>query len=107
MASMSIRQQELENQIDTDFKVSQWRDWRWQMRNTVRDLESFQRLTGIEFTDEEASDLKLTLAKFPLSVTPYYLSLIDTENWRNDPVCMQAFPSPSELQLSRCDMIDG
>ena len=106
MASMSIRQQELENQIDTDFKVSQWRDWRWQMRNTVRDLESFQRLTGIEFTDEEASDLKLTLAKFPLSVTPYYLSLIDTENWRNDPVCMQAFPSPSELQLSRCDMID-
>jgi len=106
MASMSLRQQELVNQIDTKTEVSQWRDWRWQMRNSVRDLESFQRLTGIKFTDEEASDLKLTLAKFPLSVTPYYLSLIDTDNWQNDPVCMQAFPSPAELQLSRCDMID-
>jgi lysine 2,3-aminomutase len=106
MASMSPRQQELANRIDTKSKKSHWQDWRWQLRNSVRDLASFQRLTGIELSQEQASDLKLTLAKFPLSVTPYYLSLIDTDNWQNDPVCMQAFPSPAELQLSHHDMID-
>ena len=106
MALMSTRQLELAKRVDTKTKTSQWYDWRWQMRHSVRDLASFQRLTGINFTEEQARDLKLTLAKFPLSVTPYYLSLIDTENWQYDPVCMQAFPSPAELQLSRCDMID-
>jgi lysine 2,3-aminomutase len=106
MASMSTRQLELANQLATSTKENRWRNWRWQMRHCVRDLETFQRLTGIAYTAEQLSDLKLTLAKFPLSVTPYYLSLIDTDNWQNDPVCMQAFPSPAELQLSRCDMID-
>ncbi len=70
MASMSTRQLELAKRVDTNTEVSQWRDWRWQVRNSVRDLASFQRLTGIEFNEEQVRDLKLTLAKFPLSVTP-------------------------------------
>jgi lysine 2,3-aminomutase len=106
MASMSNRQMELAEQIDNGTDIDHWRDWHWQMRHAVRDLETFQHLTGIQFTEEQERDLKLTLAKFPLAVTPYYLSLIDTENWDKDPVCMQAFPSPAELQLSRYDMID-
>ena len=84
MASMSARQLELAKRVDTNTEASQWRDWRWQVRHSVRDLESFQHLTGIKFTEEQTRDLKLTLAKFPLSVTPYYLSLIDTDNWQCD-----------------------
>jgi len=35
--------------------------------------------------------------KFPLSVTPYYLSLIETEDYRNDPIYQQSFADPREL----------
>jgi len=47
-----------------------------------------------------------TLEKFPLAVTPYYLSLIDRQFYANDPVFRQAFPSPQELHFGRFDMKD-
>jgi lysine 2,3-aminomutase len=48
----------------------------------------------------------MTVAKFPMSVTPYYLSLIDPDDYENDPVFRQAFPSPKELNIGRDDMTD-
>jgi lysine 2,3-aminomutase len=41
-----------------------------------------------------------------MSVTPYYLSLIDPDDYENDPVFRQAFPSPKELNIGRDDMTD-
>jgi len=37
---------------------------------------------------------------------PYYLSLIDITDYRNDPFFIQSFPSPSELKVEKYDMID-
>lgn len=48
----------------------------------------------------------MTLDKFPMSVTPYYLSLIDVDDYANDPVFLQSFPSEKELQIGRYDMND-
>jgi len=42
----------------------------------------------------------------PLNITPYYLSLIDTTDIKNDPVYKQCFPSPEELNVEKCDMVD-
>jgi lysine 2,3-aminomutase len=64
------------------------------------------RADGVEFTRDECRKLQETLDKFPLSVTPYYLSLIDTKDFRNDPVFLQSFPSPSELIIGAYDMAD-
>jgi lysine 2,3-aminomutase len=47
-----------------------------------------------------------TVRKFPMSITPYYLSLIDTDDLTNDPVFRQAFPSPLELVMGSADMAD-
>ncbi len=41
-----------------------------------------------------------------MSITPYYLSLINTENLLNDPVFKQSFPSPSELIVTHSEMSD-
>jgi lysine 2,3-aminomutase len=106
MAKLSARQIEVAEKISTESGLARWRDWRWQIRNAITDISDFERLTGIKFQPALRTDLMLTLAKFPLSVTPYYLSLIDVQDWQNDPIFRQSFPSPSELQLSRCDMID-
>ncbi len=33
-----------------------------------------------------------------MSVTPYYLSLIDTKDYKNDPIFLQSFPSPKRIE---------
>jgi len=63
-------------------------------------------LLGIIFEPDEKIQLEKTIDKFPLSITPYYLSLIDTSDYKNDPVFKQSFPSPMELTVSKCDMED-
>lgn len=83
-----------------------WKDWRWQVRHTVRDINTFQQLLGIKFPTDELELLKKTIEKFPLSITPYYLSLIDVNDYRNDPIFRQAFPSPSELIVENYELAD-
>ncbi|MCD8569639.1 MAG: lysine 2,3-aminomutase, partial [Geovibrio sp.] len=58
------------------------------------------------FTPEERKRLEMTAEKFPIAVTPYYASLIDRENWRDDPVFRQAFPSVNELVTESWEMSD-
>lgn len=63
-------------------------------------------MTGIKLDKNERNSIEETIAKFPLSVTPYYLSLIDADDYKNDPVFKQCFPSPSELITCKYDMKD-
>ncbi|PKH44565.1 lysine 2,3-aminomutase, partial [Dehalococcoides mccartyi] len=44
--------------------------------------------------------------KFPMSITPYYFSLIDRKNYENDPVFIQSVPSAAELNFSCYDKED-
>src|SRR5690554_2539213 len=99
MDTMSSREQEAAARISAGAKGSHWRDWRWQLEHSVRDIDTFQRLLGVKFEPDERAKLEETLSKFPLSVTPYYMSLIDPKVFREDPVYMQAFPFPTELTV--------
>ncbi len=99
-------QQEIANKIETTSEACQWKDWKWQLKNTIRDLEKFEYLTGIKFDPEERLGLQKTFKKFPLSITPYYLSLIDKKNYQNDPVFKQAFGGIEELSVLQSDMSD-
>lgn len=99
-------QREIANKIENTTKLSNWRDWKWQLKHSIRTLEKFEYLTGIQFSPEERADLKKTFDKFPLSITPYYLSLIDTKNYRNDPVFKQAFGGVEELTVLKSEMAD-
>lgn len=92
--------------VNGDTRASSWRDWRWQVRNSVKDINTFEELLGIKFSYEERRKLELTLRKFPMSITPYYLSLIDVEDYKYDPIFKQSFPSPLELWVSKYEMED-
>lgn len=100
------KQKEIAQKIDNGVSLSQWKDWKWQLRHTIKDIDSFEKLLGITFDAEEREKLDHTLSKFPLSITPYYLSLIDAENYKNDPVYKQAFPSISETLVGDHEMKD-
>ncbi len=92
-------QQEIARKISSNAEISHWKDWKWQLRHSIRDIDTFEKLLGLKFNTSERKDLEDTIAKFPLSITPYYLSLIDTDDYENDPIFKQAFPSISELQV--------
>ncbi len=90
----------------TGTPTSSWRDWKWQLRHAVTDIETFEHLLQIQFDRDQRLKLQRTIGKFPLSITPYYLSLIDTDNLENDPIFRQSFPDPAELRIASEDMTD-
>jgi len=107
MTIYSSNQQQLAEKIaDENVSLSNWKNWRWQLKNSIQDIATLETLLGIRFEEMERKKLELTLGKFPLSITPYYLSLIETDDFRNDPIFKQAFPSPEELEIDKCDMSD-
>ncbi len=100
------KQKDIYNQISSDTIISRWRDWNWQIKHSIQDIDTFEEIVGWEFDPDKRRLLEETLNKFPLSITPYYLSLMDFDDIYNDPVFMQAFPSPAELIVSDDDMLD-
>ncbi|MEW5820063.1 MAG: lysine 2,3-aminomutase [Cyanobacteriota bacterium] len=87
-------------------KINNWKSWKWQINNCIKDIEGFENFTGIIFERNEKSMLEQTIQKFPISITPYYLSLINIENFRTDPIFKQAFPCPKELIIEKEDLFD-
>ncbi len=81
-------------------------DYRWQLKNSIRTIEAFEDFMGIRFSKKEKVQLQKTVEKFPLNITPYYASLIDRDEYHNDPIFKQAFPNPAELEISKSDMKD-
>jgi lysine 2,3-aminomutase len=106
MVNLILKQVEIARKIDSASAVVQWNDWKWQMKHAIKDISTFEMLLGIRFKKEERQDIEKTIRRFPLSITPYYLSLIDVNNMNNDPVYKQCFPSPQELIVEKCDMSD-
>ena len=107
MPIYSQNQQEIAEKIAPQTaSLPKWKDWKWQLSHAIKDIDRFESLLGIKLEEEERNKVGLTLEKFPLAITPYYLSLIDTEDFRNDPIFKQAFPSPEELNVDRRDMAD-
>ncbi len=106
MVNLLVKQVEIAKKIDSDAAIKQWNDWKWQMRHAIRDIATFEKLLGARFNRDERRDLEKTIRRFPLNITPYYLSLIDPGDFKNDPVYKQCFPSPQELNVEKCEMPD-
>ena len=77
----------------------QWEDWRWHLRHTIKKIDTVERLLGATFSPQMRRDLEDTIARFPMAITPHYFSLIDRENYADDPVFRQAVPSKAELRI--------
>lgn len=85
---------------------TKWRDWKWQIQNTITSADTVEKVLDIQFTDEERAKIQKTIDKFPIAITPYYLSLVSKKDYKNDPVFKQAFPDEKELHISNYDMLD-
>ncbi len=100
------------NQVDISEKMGEkasfkaWKDWKWHLEHSIRDIDTFEKLSGLDFCESERKALKKTAEKFPLMITPYYLSLIEFENYAMDPIYKQCFLDPRELEIDGNDIED-
>jgi len=86
-----------------DCTEEEWNDWKWQVKNRVKDAEKLSEIINLE--EEEKEEIKTVLKKFRMGITPYYASLMD----KDDPECpvrKQAVPDIMETKLSGGDMED-
>jgi lysine 2,3-aminomutase len=83
--------------------AEQWRDWRWQMRHSVRSLEQLERL--LPLTAEERAGCVETADVFRMGISPYYFSLIDREH-PFCPVRMQSVPVKAEARVRPGELLD-
>jgi lysine 2,3-aminomutase len=86
-----------------DVPDSVWNDWKWQFRNRITTIEQLTQF--IPLSAEEQTQLRLVTMRYPLSVTPFYLSLIDPDD-PEDPVRKQAIPSALEMTLGSMGLED-
>lgn len=105
MMNLTQNQKKILHEIDGG-KDSHWRDWKWQIKHSIRDLDTFERLLDIRLPEELRNNFMKIVDKFPMSITPYYLSLINTTDIVNDPVFRQSFPIINELDIQSTDMSD-
>lgn len=80
-----------------------WNDWRWHFRNRITTVEQLAKL--IPLSNQEKAHLHLVTRRYPLSITPYYLSLINPAD-PDDPVRKQAVPSILEITMGGMGMED-
>lgn len=80
-----------------------WQDWRWQLRNRVTTLEGLQK--HITLHPDELAGIKVSRGKFVMSVTPYWIALMDKEDPRC-PIRRQVIPHIKEASTTRYEFVD-
>lgn len=95
---MKKRNQENKEEILHYFKATDedWDNWAWQMKHRVSDVDVLKEI--VPLSKQEISELKEISGYFRWALSPYYLSLIDRNNYKNSPIYKQAVPDIQELE---------
>ncbi len=83
-------------------KESDWNNWGWQLKHRICDAETLKDLLPLK--ESEVDELNEISQHFRWAISPYYLSLIDRDNYHDSAIFKQAVPDIKELQDdSGCD----
>ena len=82
----------------------EWNDWHWQISHSIRTIDQLRRMLKLSAAEEKAvCENRLTL---PMSVTPYYMSLLDP-NDDSQPLRRTVIPTAWELLRTEGEADDG
>lgn len=73
----------------------EWRDWRWQYRNVLKDPEQISQLIHLS-PQERTAIHKARKARLPFGITPHYLSLMDEDSTAGNDRAIRAQVIPPE-----------
>jgi lysine 2,3-aminomutase len=77
-----------------DVTDKEWNSWHWQARNRIRTLAQLEQV--LVLADEEREALSQAKSMLPVSITPYYMSLVSRDD-RNQPLRRTVIPSTQEF----------
>lgn len=84
-------------------KPENWQCWRWQIKNSIKDLRQLQPLLNL--AKEEIDGCYRIKSKLQMSITPYYFDLIDRNN-PNCPIRKQVIPTVNESLVDSTERAD-
>lgn len=93
----------MDRKIFTEIDNELWNDWNWQVKNRITNVEELKKY--VPLTENEEQGVQECLKTLRMSITPYYLSLIDPSN-PDDPIRKQSIPVSLELKVSDADLDD-
>jgi lysine 2,3-aminomutase len=76
---------------------AEWNDWRWQLRHRISQVAQLEQI--IHLSAEERNALTGRATPLPLSITPYYASLLDPTD-PQQPLRRTVVPTTAELLRS-------
>ena len=91
---ISPRSVEFRRRFFPEATRNEWNDWRWQLRNRLRDVRALRRMVPLTADEEEA--VSRLGDHLPVGITPYYAALIDPFDAR-DPLRKTMIPTTGEL----------
>ena len=93
VASFHLKSETPRDHLFAQKSTANWQDWRWHMRNRITSVPKL-----LEFYPELRNEVGMldAAAKFPLAITPYYASIIQSLDGK-DPVFQMAVPQVQEL----------
>ncbi|ETI90980.1 MAG: Lysine-2,3-aminomutase [Clostridium butyricum DORA_1] len=83
--------------------TEQWNSWKWQIANRITTVEELEKVVNL--TTQEKNGIKAALNKLKMSITPYYATLIDPDDY-DCPIRKQAIPTIDETKISESDSND-
>jgi len=81
----------------------QWNDWKWQLSHRITSKEELMQVLNL--SEREISAFSSESKCFPLSITPYYASLLDREDI-NQPIRRAVVPVVDEHLISSVESQD-
>lgn len=81
----------------------EWSDWRWQLRNRIRNLQGLERV--FDLSADERSAVERLGDRLPVGITPYYASLLAAGD-PSDPLRRTMVPVMDEFSVSPSEAED-
>lgn len=78
-------------------KIEEWNNWRWQIKNSIKDYNNLERIFGKSMEYNSLIEKKL-----PFRITPYYAGVV----YKSLPLQKCVIPSLNEIILSEGESID-
>jgi lysine 2,3-aminomutase len=89
----------------------EWFDWHWQLRNAIRDVDTLSQ--KLNLSDNERQAMMHHSGALPVSITPYYASLLDPDDPSDPlrrcvvPVVDECLHTAGEEEDPLCEDVDS
>jgi len=78
----------------------EWRKWKWHLKNIIQDADTLKKLVKLTAEEYEAVQRARDL-KIPFAISPYYLSLMDSDSGGHRDKAIRAQVIPSVHYVSK------